>query len=65
MISEVKNVVSSYRYDYNHYYNQKMNYHNYKYRTVPDRAKYSRTNYYTVGGAWNHTRYEVVSIWVW
>lgn len=58
-----KSVTKSYRFDRNLYIGQAMNFHNYKYITVPSGAYLYNTQTTIVGSGWNYNRYQVINIY--
>ncbi|HEU6354835.1 TPA: hypothetical protein VVT32_001411 [Streptococcus pneumoniae] len=56
-----KTVLKNYRYDWNTFYESKMNYHAYRYKVIPEWSRYYSYSEYKVGGGWNYARYEVIN----
>ncbi|RSJ67466.1 hypothetical protein D8802_05400 [Streptococcus oralis] len=58
-----KTVLKNYRYDWNIFYESKMNYHAYRYKVIPEWSSYYSYSEYKVGGSWNYARYEVINFY--
>ena len=58
-----KSVTKSYRFDRNLFTGTVMNFHGYKYISVPAAAYLYNTHTSVVGSGWNYNRYQVTNIY--